>query len=1618
MSSEWYAYQCKSGETIFFHNIITGEYRWPKSISGPNISHGDLSCKSMLNGPPSICHNGNPAGANSQTNQSELSRQPVTSLSRKSISQTNQTELSGLAVTRLSTQSISQTNQTELSRQPVTSLSTKSISQTKQTELSRQPVTSLSTKSISQTNQTESSRVPVTSLSTKSISQTNQTESSRVPVTSISSDCVSSKTQPGVTSKTDEPTSSHSTLASPDWVPFLCKSGETLYYYHKTTGEKRWVLTADMEIAPQSYLARNRTVEEEKEVRTRKDGSGAREKEEEARHEQPLIKEEIKTETKVEEGCTCTPHDVGLPSSDDIGLCPSEEPPQEHHTKVYMNEEPTDSEGDSSEEDLSDEESIESDGNCSNFSDELQNFQDDDSEDDSENEDEEAVTMKAPNQSPLGVGPHQIDNNASSNQLFLSEVLSNPNIKTQREHVLFTYRCNFCFKTFKCVNVYRQHLASQHINEEIICCVNCHVRFDSLVALRRHQDTHSLGNLLQRCTECGSFFEYVTDLMAHWGTSHGQGSMFPCIVCGICYKEVQHLILHVRQNHSNVDPMKCQHCDLTFLEIFSLELHRREFKMLNNACRICQRHFSDVALLNVHMSMHSVGTVLPAAAEPRIIQVQGNYQAHNDRPSSQGNIRQYFVRGELDKSVQNITRSVTDTGSKSEDKSTRNARVDVANKDNTEKPSQGGISKDQCPLGEPAIKKTSEDLVPHQTEATRLLSNALQTQAPLGGNVAGPMNFEKACNTELDITSKQASNNRENDDDNRPSPSIARKQVQTRMSFMSSNEITPRITAGVGIQPGNKLEVSQTGREKCTNVGTSSPWLACLDSGSSSDCNKGPEKNNDSSKTLGISEASRAISGVQVSLVERARVGDAPESPLVGGVTLDGNSEGSPSGKSAPEEYVAKASIRQLHQKTITNDTFHPLCQQNLQERSLNQNAQQATSNAQQITSNAQQSTSNVQQATSNAQLATSNVQQSTSDAQLATSNAHLATSNTQQSTSNAHLATSNTQQSTSNAQQATSKEQHLTSKGEVQVPVGQITPSEQASKTSNNALARSSNVLAAIPPLAQNATRASTGSTGILNSATNTRGTSTERKNKENNVNNPLDNSENTPVSEASDWYIRGTKHRYLCMFCEEVFLSPGVFHKHLKDRHYNTTFIFCQNCHIMFDCEEDLAKHKETHTTNMIFKCEQCDEYMPSHSKLLIHRKERHDLERAFHCLICGVTYKSWRPFSYHLFQAHSDTPPITCPHCPKKFHDIFSFDNHQKEHRHRFKCNECDQAPFRIHVTYVKHMLSHRGEEPYKCDQCTRAFKNKRQLTKHMYTHTGKPFTCPTCGSGHYDRLKFNEHMRIHTGEKPFKCTTCDKWFRTASQLRTHSLIHEEEKRFSCEKCGKKFAQVASYCRHRKSHDGIKDYLCNICNKKFTQSNSLVRHMRSHTGKKFDCPECSRQFVESWWLKKHIELKHSSQNGDFETSNGKLRKKREKPKHNSPDSEVETSDSSSDDEVETSDRQLRRKSEKPKYNSPDSEGETSYSSSDGEFETSDRELLKKREKDSSSDDELDRANKHQQKKRKKSNHKSPDSEETSHRQLRQKRVKLDLRSPSSEVEACSRQLRARHSPRPSPK
>ncbi|XP_066252604.1 zinc finger protein 664-like [Euwallacea similis] len=192
-------------------------------------------------------------------------------------------------------------------------------------------------------------------------------------------------------------------------------------------------------------------------------------------------------------------------------------------------------------------------------------------------------------------------------------------------------------------------------------------------------------------------------------------------------------------------------------------------------------------------------------------------------------------------------------------------------------------------------------------------------------------------------------------------------------------------------------------------------------------------------------------------------------------------------------------------------------------------------------------------------------------------------------------------------------------------------------------------------------------------------------------------------------------------------------------------------------------------------IYQCTKCELQFDTRVRLKRHKKSAHIT--AGICNICGKVVRSDN-LSKHV-RMHSEDP-VKCPECGRGF-----------------KNNESMRS----------HKLLHKNKDGYTCEFCGKSFKRKQGHTKHLKLHKDRndmKITCSQCGKSVYD---IKRHiMETHTGRKPYICEFCNKAFARGHALKVHSRQHTNERPYTCNYCEDTFPQKVSLTTHLKSKHGI--------------------------------------------------------------------------------------------------------------------------------------------------------------------------------------------------------------------
>ncbi|KAK6730814.1 hypothetical protein RB195_007339 [Necator americanus] len=152
--------------------------------------------------------------------------------------------------------------------------------------------------------------------------------------------------------------------------------------------------------------------------------------------------------------------------------------------------------------------------------------------------------------------------------------------------------------------------------------------------------------------------------------------------------------------------------------------------------------------------------------------------------------------------------------------------------------------------------------------------------------------------------------------------------------------------------------------------------------------------------------------------------------------------------------------------------------------------------------------------------------------------------------------------------------------------------------------------------------------------------------------------------------------------------------------------------------------------------------------------------------------------------------------CLLCQRRFGDERSLMNHVRRHINGRQCPTCGLAvplPSDLH----RHILVKHTErvKSFVCEECTKSFYCANDLLRHGKLHAPPNEICPTCGERFRWKKQLVKHMSSHsetTLDRPYLCHLCNSTYATGHGLTRHLSrkhdcpVPEGFSRFSYKKC----------------------------------------------------------------------------------------------------------------------------------------------------------------------------------------------------------------------------------------
>lgn len=403
----------------------------------------------------------------------------------------------------------------------------------------------------------------------------------------------------------------------------------------------------------------------------------------------------------------------------------------------------------------------------------------------------------------------------------------------------------------------------------------------------------------------------------------------------------------------------------------------------------------------------------------------------------------------------------------------------------------------------------------------------------------------------------------------------------------------------------------------------------------------------------------------------------------------------------------------------------------------------------------------------------------------------------------------------------------------------------------------------------------------------------------------------------------------RHMCSQCDASFESDVALSLHIRRAHTGCTKIHtCEYCLHMFQRQYAYSihvgkKHQDgafemlSRTPGLELHCSHCSSFTTSSDMVLTqHLQSVHPEAKTFGCTMCSLIFQEEKDreeheWAWHTLKLdhHGNQLVYRCHFCDKRITTLPSFSSHLQLHlgvrKKLFLCPTCGQQ-LATAATLKVHMTLHDDKPWLQCPHCSRQFRNRIYMRKHIWrfhnarlcctcSHCGKKFItaqevhkhlaamhindlspdelalvaklkkypCELCPFVAYSYRGLRVHMSDHPEAQWLKCSRCSHYYPDEAKLLAHEArAHKtgEMVKCPCPLCPRVFYSNASFDEHTQLHANGNGIKCVQCNMLFRTAPELERHTERHGPTIAQtCEDCGRTFVSVRSLQMHRRFSH---------------------------------------------------------------------------------------------------------------------------------------------------------------
>lgn len=304
------------------------------------------------------------------------------------------------------------------------------------------------------------------------------------------------------------------------------------------------------------------------------------------------------------------------------------------------------------------------------------------------------------------------------------------------------------------------------------------------------------------------------------------------------------------------------------------------------------------------------------------------------------------------------------------------------------------------------------------------------------------------------------------------------------------------------------------------------------------------------------------------------------------------------------------------------------------------------------------------------------------------------------------------------------------------------------------------------------------------------------------------------------------------------------------------------------MRKCLQPVVIMKTAESANAVsnsYQCASCQHTTLNVDHLIEHHYGCHSMHNFQFCKTCNLYLMSNEQAENHVCGATKERPqPSSDPSLQKK-----------RKHHGRHRCMRCGLIFSKL-VQYIKHMRTHTGKTPYKCNACGLYFAQNGSLHRHKRV----PGRCkrpklksPDTNSDaaisetetppKKDLLQNRQHanlpecyIKLVDISKTHLCSFCGKSFSTAEKAEKH-IYNIHKGRSLTVSSSQSTTKFSGEKTEKVENETTSKYKCPLCPRLFKYSYNRARHLRDcvrdaicggkdKIGSKYRCPLCYATFT----------------------------------------------------------------------------------------------------------------------------------------------------------------------------